>query len=405
MNKYRIGFIGTGGRSVNYGKHYAGRDDMEIVALADPLPHNRGAFSNMVQLGDGVEEFDDWNDMYRARDDLDAVVICSPNHVHADQAVPFLERGLPIMLEKPIAITPQDCDRLLAAERHNGGRAAVGFVLRSTPFYATIERLVREQRVGVPYAFLADELIGWGVTSIINRNEFKRHRATYGSLILSKCCHDVDILNWMADARPVAVHSFGRRNVFNPNPALPETCEDCRVADTCKYYKAPAMAAGENAGDAVNFQFMRDNNRCIYNIDKDVIDTQTVSLEYETGAMATFTVALNCVGPRTGRTFQAIGPRGRIWGEFPESRVYVHDNSDEQTEELDCQGDDSGHGGGDRTLAMELLSMMEDPDYRPLHSLQAGYDSAIACMAIDIARQERRQVEITWDAEGFARIH
>ena len=44
MSKYHIGFIGTGGRSVHYARHYAARDDMEIVALADPLPHNRKVF-------------------------------------------------------------------------------------------------------------------------------------------------------------------------------------------------------------------------------------------------------------------------------------------------------------------------------------------------------------------------
>lgn len=404
MSKYHIGFIGTGGRSVHYARHYAARDDMEIVALADPLPHNRKVFSGLVDIDGKAEEFDDWHAMYQHRDDLDAVVICSPNHVHAEQAIPFLERGLPIVLEKPIAITPEDCDRLLAAERHNRGRAVVGFVLRSTPFYATIQRLIKEGKIGKVFSYQADELIGWGVSSIINRNTFKRFRATYGSLILSKCCHDIDILNWMAAARPVAVHSFGRRNVFNPNTALPETCDDCRVAQGCKYYKEPVMAAGENAGDAVNFQFMRDNNRCIYNIEKDIIDTQTVSLEYETGAIANFAVSLNCAGPRSGRNFHAIGSKGRIWGEFAQSRVYLHDNSTEQVEEFNCGSDGSGHGGGDHSLALELLAMLEDPDYRPLHNLQTGYESAIACMAADTAQRERRQVEITWSTEGLAQI-
>ena len=115
MSKYHIGFIGTGGRSVHYARHYAARDDMEIVALADPLPHNRKVFSGLVDIDGKAEEFDDWHAMYQHRDDLDAVVICSPNHVHAEQAIPFLERGLPIVLEKSIAITPEDCDRLLAA--------------------------------------------------------------------------------------------------------------------------------------------------------------------------------------------------------------------------------------------------------------------------------------------------
>lgn len=405
MGKYRVGFIGTGGRSVAYAKHYGAHDDIEIVAIADPLAHNRQVFTRLVPVGDDLEQFDDWQSMYAARDDLDAVAICSPNHVHAEQAVPFLERGLPILLEKPIAITPADCDRLLAAERYNDGRAVIGFTLRSTPFYSTIHDLLNTSRIGDVYAIQADELIGWGVSSIVNRSPFKRHRAFYGGLLLSKCCHDIDILNWMVGARVVAAHSFGRRNVFNPNPALPETCDDCGLSDTCKYFKEPTLTASENPDDAVSFQFMRENNRCIYNIDKDIIDTQITSLEYETGVVATFTLALNCVGPRSGRNFHAIGTKGRVFGEFAENQVRVVDNQSETDEVVACgEGDGSGHGGGDRSLALELLSMMQDPAHRPLHSMQAGYESAIACMAADVSRIERRRVEITW-ADGVGQIH
>ena len=57
MSKYHIGFIGTGGRSVHYARHYAARDDMEIVALADPLPHNRKVFSGLVDIDGKAEEF------------------------------------------------------------------------------------------------------------------------------------------------------------------------------------------------------------------------------------------------------------------------------------------------------------------------------------------------------------
>lgn len=400
---YRIGFIGTGGRSVTYARHYAAHDDFEIVGIADPNEHNRSVFTHMVGL-DNVAGFDDWRDMDRALPDLDAIAITSPNHVHAEQAVPFLERGLPILLEKPIAIQPQDCDRLLAAERHNGGRAVIGFVLRSTPFYRAVQDVLRDGRIGQLYAIQADELIGWGVSSIINRNQYKRFRATYGSLILSKCCHDVDILNWMANSRPVAVHSFGRRNVFNANPALPETCNDCGVSAGCKYYKEPVLTASENAGDVDSFRFMRESDRCIYNIEKDVIDTQVVSIEYENGIVANFTLALNCVGPRSGRNVHAIGTKGRVWGEFSESKVRWVDNDSEQTHEIECTSDGSGHGGGDRTLALELLNMLEDPSHRPLHSLQAGYDSAMACMAADISRIEQRRVDIDWQGDGSAKL-
>ena len=165
------------------------------------------------------------------------------------------------------------------------------------------------------------------------------------------------------------------------------------------------MAAEENAGDAVTLKFVRDNNRCIYNIDKDVIDTQTVSLEYENGTIATFTVVLNCAGPQAGRSFHAVGSKGRVWGELAEAKVCLYDNETGQVTEHDCSGDNSDHSGGGRSLALELVTMLRDPDYRPIHSARAGYESAIACFAADISRRERRRVDISWSDQGLALVH
>ncbi len=149
MKKHRVGFIGTGGRSVCYANAYRDCQEIEIAGLADPDRQHRKTMAKRAGIPDDIPEFDNWQDMLKETRDLHGVVISTPNFLHTDQAVACLEMGLPIALEKPLATTPRDCERIIAAEASNGGRVLLGFVLRSTPFYSKIHELMLD---GVPDA-------------------------------------------------------------------------------------------------------------------------------------------------------------------------------------------------------------------------------------------------------------
>ncbi len=401
MSTYKVAFIGTGGRSCSYSKVYQPREDIDIVALADPNPGHRRVMIERTGLTGGFAEYDDWHDLMAAHDDLDGVVITSPNHTHADPAIACFERGLPIALEKPLAANAADCDRIVDAARAHSGRSLLGFVLRSTPFYSTIWKLIRDGAIGRLVSLQADELVGWAVSSIMKRSPWRRYTALSGGSMIEKCCHDLDILNWMMGCRAVSLNSYGGRLLYNPNPSLPATCDGCGVADTCKYYKEPPKAAHEDEAEQRYHDFARSEEaRCIYNIDSDVSDVQSVSLEYENGAVANFLLNFHCAGPRASRNFHAAGTGGRVWGNLHEAMVYRYDNRSGETTEIDCRGDGSGHGGGDRLHALLLQKMMAEPEFRPEQDAMAGYVSAIMSFATDVSRLERRRVELRYHDDG-----
>jgi len=404
MSKYKVAFIGTGGRSVCYGSAYTECADVEVVALADPAPEHRQAMAAKAGLTGGFAEYDRWQDMLQTHTDLDGVVICSPNYLHREQAVACLERGMPIALEKPLATTKEDCEYIIDAERANNGRTLIGFVLRSTPFYSKIHQLLTTGAIGPVVSIQADELPGLGVSSIMNRSPWRRYQATSGGSMLEKSCHDLDILNWMMGCRPVSLNSYGGRLIFNPNPVLPETCDACAVSDQCQYYMVPTFSAHEDRGEEILHQFIRHDNQCIYNIDKDCADVQSVSIEYSNGAIANFMMNFHCMGPRASRNFHAIGHKGRVWGNLDEKMVYHHDNLSGETTSFDTSGDGSGHGGGDRLHALQLHQMMIDPHYRPQANAYSGYLSATMCFASDISRLERRRVNFRYTAHDTVQL-
>jgi myo-inositol 2-dehydrogenase/D-chiro-inositol 1-dehydrogenase len=144
-----------------------------------------------------------------ARDDLDMVTVATPNHLHAELAIAALDAGKHVLLEKPMATSLADCDRILDAERRSGKRVSLGHELRVSTQWGAIKRLIDEGRIGRPlyanyslfrhpYRPGAD---GW-----------RRDAARVGSWILEEPVHFFDLLMWyFADAGdPTRVSARGR---------------------------------------------------------------------------------------------------------------------------------------------------------------------------------------------------
>jgi predicted dehydrogenase len=402
MKKYKVGFIGTGGRSVAYAKHYATSPEVEIVAMADPNASHRKAMHRMSELPYQPAEYNDFRDMLKEMgENLDGIVIASPNYLHAEHAVPCFELGLPVALEKPLATTMGDCEAILDAERINNGRSILGFVLRSSPFYTQIFELISSGAIGAICSIQADELPGLGVSSIMNRGFWRRNSANSGGAMLEKSSHDMDLFNWITESRPISLNSYGGNRIFNPNPLLPDDCSECSQKDTCQYYCKPVFSEHENEGEEIMHQFIRHDSACIYNVKKDIVDTQSVAIEYENGALINFMLTFNAMGEQSGRNFHAVGTRGRIWGNLHKAEVYHYDNMSDQLETYDCSGDGTGHGGGDKLHAMELLEMMKNPKYKPEQNASAGYLASAMCFAADLSMREHKRINFRYDQHGF----
>lgn len=401
---FRVAFIGTGGRSVPYAMEYAKNSRVRVVAIADPSAEHRRQMIKASGLPQNTKEYDNWKDLLHDHNKLDGAVICTPNHLHADPAIACLERGMAIACEKPLATTQEDCERILDAERKYNGRTLVGFVLRSAPFYRRIREIIQTGGIGALVAIQADELVGWMVTSLMMRSPWRRFTAMSGGALLEKCCHDIDLLNWLANARPTTVYSTGNRLVFRPNPALPMRCDDCRLSTTCRYYKRPTRAKTEDEGEERLHYFMGREGACIYNAGGDMTDNQSAVVTYENSVIANFMMNFNCAGERAGRNIMVVGQRGNIWGNFNKLKVHWHKNDTDNAETFPITTDGSGHGGGDRDHADQLVRMMGDPDFRPAQNAQAAYLSAMVCFAAERSRLTGRQMRLQYGALGLIKI-
>jgi scyllo-inositol 2-dehydrogenase (NAD+) len=89
------------------------------------------------------------------RDEVRVVVIASPARFHAEQAIAALARGKDVLLEKPMAHSLEDCDRVIAASARNRARLQLGFMRRYDPAYAEAKRLIVSGAIGEPLLFRA----------------------------------------------------------------------------------------------------------------------------------------------------------------------------------------------------------------------------------------------------------
>jgi myo-inositol 2-dehydrogenase/D-chiro-inositol 1-dehydrogenase len=161
------------------------------VATADPDPKARAWASRLTR----VPTYQRAEDLLQ-REDVDAVVICVPTHLHAPLALAAAAAGKHFYLEKPIATSLEDAERVLAAAAQAGVSGVVGFNRRFHPLFQRARAFLTRGRLG---RVLAVQTAFSEPTPPSSMPEWKRRRATGGGVLLDLASHHVDLLRWFLD--------------------------------------------------------------------------------------------------------------------------------------------------------------------------------------------------------------
>lgn len=392
MKTKRIGFIGSGSRAANYATHLKmlKEIDVDYPAICDTNPEFRGLF-NEFYAGGRAREYSDYRRMLANHPDLDGVVICTPNDQHEDIAVACLAADSHILLEKPLASTPESCLNILKAARSCGKNVTLGFVLRYTPFYRKIKEIVDSGMCGEILTVSAEEIVNLYVTRLLVGG-WRRKQARSGNALLEKCCHDLDIFNWILGRMPVRVHSFGSMKAFARIDGAGPRCRDCQISAECPYYfnvndfSVEAQRAHE-WGFLVTW-----TDTCVYDGEVDVCDHQVVSLDYGDGTILNLTMTFG--SEINTRTIRIIGTRGRVEGDISAREVRIGTLLPLKQDSFAIEDDGTCHNGGDGEICRSFERSLLDPDYIPSATVEDGFRSAMVAFAAERSRVERRVVEL-----------
>jgi predicted dehydrogenase len=199
----RVGLAGLGSMGRNHLRILAGRDDIRLVAVADPVEATLAGAAAQT----GAQGFAEPLAMI-AEAELDAVVIAAPTTAHVPLALAAIERGIAVLVEKPLAATVEEGMRIVEASRAAGVPVQVGHVERFNPAVLELGRLIEE---------------GWLSTiySIASRRAgpFPARIRDVG-VTVDLATHDADILSWIAGERPSRVYGETAQRIHATNEDL-----------------------------------------------------------------------------------------------------------------------------------------------------------------------------------------
>lgn len=146
--KPRVGIVGTGGvAQLVHLPLCANRTSIDLVAVADADPDKAQVLAERFDVGSVLA-----TEALLLGDEVDTVILCTPNHLHAAEAVAALEAGKHVLVERPLALTPQGCRQVVDAARANDRVLMVGMSHRFRPDTAALRSFVEGGELGEVYA-------------------------------------------------------------------------------------------------------------------------------------------------------------------------------------------------------------------------------------------------------------
>ena len=383
----RLALIGTGGRGQIYVDVLRRMDPPRAVwaAMCDRDPDALDAFCRRNGLGD-VPRLGSVDGIL-GRDDIDAVLICTPDYAHREPAEACFSAGLHCLVEKPVATNAGDVRAICRAARSSGRLLHLGFVFRYDPCALKLRELVTGGAIGRVIACVVHEAIGWFHGSTYMRR-WNRFRAKSGDMLLHKGCHTFDLLNFITGAYPVRVAAFGGTEVFRPRPEAAERCSDCAVAEGCMYYTDQGPEYRDRFTRTAGPQVLPED-LCVYNVDKDTTDTVGLTAEYTNGMKLSYTMSM--VSPQGQRRLTLIGTRGEIRCDMESYRIEYLPLPDRPTEAIDVDvPEGSGHQHHDLCLTHDFLDRIQSGAAADQGVEDAYMSGAVAFAALE--SMERGQV-------------
>jgi len=399
--------IGCGGRVQTYSKGAALMPDRyQVVAAADPNPARLKLMRDIVP-GE-LRTFADDRELFAAGRLADIVMIGTQDAYHVQPCIEAMRLGYDVLLEKPIATNFREVMQLEQEAARLGRRVLVCHVLRYTPLYTKVKSLLEAGVIGQMATINAVE----GVAPFHQAHSFVRGHWSVveksSPMIIAKCCHDLDIVSWLVDAKCESVSSFGSLSHFNAANApagAPARCTDgCPVAGQCFYdahryltdqrnWLQWVFNGGVKASDDEVLDWLRTSpwGRCVYHCDNTAVDRQTVNMHFANRVTGTLTMTAF----DSGRYLEIRGTEGVLLAGTGVQRTSGHEIAvvNHRTEkpvyhDLEIiEGDYAGHGGGDHGLMSVLDAEWRKPNPADMRSsLQRSVESH----AIGFAAEEAR---------------
>ena len=407
-----IGYGSRGSKYANYACEHP--EELEIVAVADISANRRETAKNIHSLSD-EQVYEDWKELALLPKMADFAIIATQDNLHYQPAMTMIEKGYHLLLEKPMAPTPQECKKIAHAAEKKGVKVIVCHVLRFTKFWASLKDILDEGTIGEIVSVIHTE----GVGNLHQSHSFVRghwrNSKESSPMIVAKSCHDMDLLQWLIGKKCKKIQSFGSLTHFtkkNKPKGAPSYCvEGCPMGDSC-FYNAMKFYYDDKENhwrrvvtntltppsDEQVFKALSSGpyGRCVYECDNDVVDHQIVNMEFEDGCTVSFSMNAFNKGNRDMRIF---GTKGELTADMDAGKIKVYSFETKEYSEIDVGKlgvtIDSGHGGGDTGIMIDLIKHLNGEfSGKSICDIETSYVNHLLAFAAEEARIQNSIIDM-----------
>ena len=429
MKTINAALIGCGNRGQSYSDYtFSHPDEFQVVSVVDTSATALEFAKNRYSVKQ-ENVFSCTDDFIKAKIECDIVIIATQDATHYELCMKVLNAGYNVLLEKPVTSNPTELLDIERLAKEKGLIVLVCHVLRYAPVYKKVKEIIHSGAIGEIVSIEANEHVGVAhyLESYI-KGPWRSEKECGSTFLLAKCCHDLDLICWLNNnTTPKSINSFGSRSRYitakRPSDAT-EFCYECPRKDTCQVsatkvhlefesmgfqtYKELIDKLGLQAEDIpreTKLEYLKtsDMGRCAY-LDRDLVDRQSVSIEFENGSIANFAMIGGC--PTADRYFHIVGTDGEIEGKFDEKKFkvkkIVSDPGvlDLSVQEIDCSASIvvndkyGGHGGGDYALVYDLVRYLNGcRDSLSITKIDDSINGHFCVYAADDSRREGKLID------------
>lgn len=388
----------------------------KFVAVAEPDDVKRHEFGDVHGIPP-EHRFPHFEPLFAQHGKMaEAAIIATLEDERLAPAMAAMKVGCHILIEKPLGTRLDDVLRITDAAARYDKLFMVCHQLRYTPIYSAVKSLIDSGRFGHVICVQHSEQLHFSHMA----HSFVRgfwNSSSLTPMILAKSCHDMDMLRWLIDSKPIKVSSFGSLMHFRAENApigAPERCLDgCPAEHDCPY-SVRKLYIDEDTDPAYYRQMgvfqTRDElmallatnrfGRCVYRHDNDVVDHQVVQILFENGVTADFMMSGHNAVER--RMTKISLDRGEIEADIGKNIIRAHTFEPRSESVITPHVVGGTHHGGDRAIMDAFTEAIKSGETDPvLTSVKMSLDGHVTAFAAEESRRTEQVVDL---AEFESRI-
>ena len=391
--------FGLGARGTiyaNFAKTYP--EKFRLVAIIENNPERLKLAQTAYP---GVRLFENYHDFLGEKIGADIVAVATQDEDHKEHAIAMMQAGYDLLLEKPIANNAEDCIAIYEASKQYDRKVVVCHVLRYTPFYSTVKKIIDSGKLGEVITIHASENVGYYHQAHSFIRGPWRNKAQSSPMILAKCCHDMDILRYLMGEECLSVNSYGDLFYFNEEHApdgATAYCSDCPHKDCI--FKAQTIYTsdfGKQFSSYFTTKEKTDENiladlqktqydRCVFRCDNDVVDHQVTIMRFANGKTACHT--MTAFSKEIYRDLKIHGTKAELVGCVEENRLEIRTFGGQvEKMEIDVSAANvGGHMGGDYFMMNSLYKALNGEVADGITYLDVSIESHLMSFAAEESR-------------------